>query len=211
MSQRQMRRRGPLQPIEPDFYSREYFQDGTKSNYAPYGPGGWADDIADMVQELYQPESVLDVGCAYGYVVDRLAKRGVLAHGFDISEYAVTQASERVWMGDAAKGSSYRKADLILATELPEHLTPKQSRSFLRHAHRNGNRALLLIAMHADGEAPDMQHEKDLSHINIQPVSWWVKTAESAGWQIGDAEAINHDARSVKMAWSGRWLYLEKE
>lgn len=201
------------EPVTPEFYDRAYFTDGTKSNYAPYGPGAWADHLANMVSDFYAPASVLDVGCAYGFVVKRLAAKGIPAYGFDLSQFAVEQAHDpNVWVGDAASIDSYRAVDLVLATELPEHLTPAQSRLFLSHARKMGNRALLLIAAVREGEEmPDMAHEKDLSHINIQPMRWWLDKAIKAGWRIGDSDRINSDPRSQGMSWHGRFLYLTKE
>ncbi len=199
------------QPIPAEFYDKAYFVDGSKSNYAPYGPGGWARDITSMVVEFLNPSAVLDVGCAYGYVVDMLNERGVSAGGFDISEYAVQQGSQEIWVGDASLPDPYVETDLILATEMPEHLTEDQARAFLRHAYTYGHRALMLIAMHADGEEVDTTHEKDLSHINIKPVSWWIQESLRARWKIGDASSFNTDVRSGRMSWNGRWLYLEKE
>lgn len=202
-----------MKPVAPEFYDAAYFTDGSKSNYAPYGPGAWADQLADMVWGFYHPESVLDVGCAYGFVVKLLAAKGIPAYGFDLSQFAVSEANDpNVWVGDAASLDSYRNVDLVLATELPEHLTEDQAHLFLGHSRQTANRALFLIAAVRDGEEmPDMAHEKDLSHINIKPMRWWHAAAQQEGWKIGDSDLINTDPRSKAMDWHGRFLYVDKE
>ena len=70
--------------IDASFYDQAYFTDGTKSNYKPYGPGDWARRLSDMVVRNLAPDSVLDVGCAYGYIVKNLRDANVPAWGFDI-------------------------------------------------------------------------------------------------------------------------------
>lgn len=199
------------QPLTGSIYDRDYYIGGTKSAYSDYGPGGWADDLTALVLEL-RPDSVLDVGCAYGFVVQRLRALGIEANGFDISEFAIGRGdSSYLWIGDAADETSYIACDLILASELPEHLTEAQARLFLRHARRFGRRALLLICVDTSevdhGPAPDAG---DVTHINVRPMPWWVREAREAGWQIGDSTQINADPRSEAMAWAGRFLYLEQ-
>lgn len=205
-----------MNPIPASFYDAEYFTKGTKSNYAPYAPGGWAEWLADMVVSYLAPESVLDVGCAYGFVVGRLREVGIAATGFDISDYAISRADLRVrphiWIGDASDRSSYdEEVDLVLATELPEHLTEEQSESFLRNARSVAQRALLLTAMYPDGQEPDPSFiETDHSHINVKPVSWWLELARRCGWEIDDARAFNEDVRAREMQWAGRFLLLRR-
>lgn len=197
------------EPIAASFYDAEYFAGGTKSNYDLYGPGSWADDLADMIWTYYQPTSVLDVGCAYGYLVERLDRKGIPTFGFDISEYAVRRANHpNVWVGDASKVESYRHVDLIVATELPEHLTEEQSELFLTHCYTWGQRALLLIA--TEEEEGDLSLQKDHSHINMKPMSWWQALALRLGWSVASSEDINNDRRSKQMEWDGRFLYLVK-
>src|SRR5690242_6887663 len=47
------------------------------------------DVIADRIVRELRPQSVLDAGCAMGFLVEGLRRRGVEAFGFDISEYAI--------------------------------------------------------------------------------------------------------------------------
>ena len=47
------------------------------------------EQIAEKIIKNYAPKTVLDVGCAYGYLVEALRCRGVEAYGIDISEYAI--------------------------------------------------------------------------------------------------------------------------
>ncbi len=78
-------------------YGYEYFDD-------PESPGGYTsyqdDDsfvrLCDVFMDNLQPRRVLDVGCAKGFLMGRFIERGVDTCGIDLSEYAVSEASEIV-------------------------------------------------------------------------------------------------------------------
>lgn len=207
---------GPDEPVPADFYDRDYFTTGEKSNYAPYGPGTWADWIVDMVMQhtSSRPSSVLDVGCAYGFLVERFwNKRGIPAWGFDISRYAIEEQGlfGRTWVGDCTDPSVWRAVDLAICTEVGEHLTPSQGRQLLENGHQFADRFLLLIAVDLGEGDPTHHPETDGSHINVVPMAWWEQVAQEVGWKVNDASAFNDDWRSSQMEWSGRWLNLSKE
>lgn len=200
-----------MKPVDASFYDEAYFNGPTKSNYNPYGPGDWADWLTDMVVAYLDPRDVLDVGCAYGLVVDRLQKRGVPAHGFDISEYAIGHAPYRildtVWVGDAADPEAWAvgPVDLVLCTEVLEHLTPRQAKAFFQNAYAHAERALVLVTTPSHPEVA----EGDESHINIKPMEWWQDLIRKTGWEIEDAP-MNNDWRAERMKWAGRFLLLRR-
>ena len=53
-------------------------------------------NIADKIIETINPKTVLDVGCAAGYLVAALRDRGVEAYGIDVSEFAISCAREDI-------------------------------------------------------------------------------------------------------------------
>lgn len=202
-----------IEKVDPAFYDEAYYTDGSKSNYAPYGPGTWADWIVDMVIEHLdpRPRTILDIGCAMGFLVSRFWNRkGIPTWGFDVSAYAISQGFfGRTWVGDCTDRSAWMTVDLALACELGEHLTPSQAMEFLANAYEFSDRILLLIAV--DLGDHDAEHEKDGSHIHVVPMPWWEEAARQLGWSVDDASAFNDDWRSSQMGWSGRWLLLTKD
>jgi SAM-dependent methyltransferase len=86
---------------DPDFYDQSYFDAPGKSNYCCYTP--WSSPFeshADTLVRLMAVRGidgpVLDVGCAKGYLVSALRKRGVAAFGADWSEYALANSGPDV-------------------------------------------------------------------------------------------------------------------
>lgn len=115
-----------------EFYGDGYFdsvgEPGRESGYA----GAYSEikdfgEVALVARELLGVKSALDVGCAKGFQVRALRRKGIDAWGIDLSEYAVSTAPEEVrpWL----RACSIQEADfpagsfeLVLAMELMEHI-----------------------------------------------------------------------------------------
>jgi SAM-dependent methyltransferase len=99
------------------------------------------DRIADKIVRQIAPKTVLDAGCAFGFLVEKLRDRGVEAYGFDISEYAIGKVREDIrpycWTGSILEPLP-RKYDLIVCMEVVEHLERAQTEpavdNLCRHA-----------------------------------------------------------------------------
>ena len=74
--------------------------------------------IADSIISDIQPSSVLDAGCAWGFLVEALRQRDVKAFGVDISEYAIQNVQPDIkpycWVGSIADPFP-QKYDLIVS------------------------------------------------------------------------------------------------
>lgn len=64
--------------------------------YGQYKRFAWFKRRAEIIRQTYGPESVLIIGCGWGYLVDELRKKGVAAWGVDLSEYAIRRAHAEV-------------------------------------------------------------------------------------------------------------------
>lgn len=94
------------QPAE--YYDKDYFEGNPaqhKSNYTVYGGytatqmGRNYTSLAERVVRPFRTppgSTVLEVGCAYGYLVQMLRRMGYDAYGMDISEFALSQADPEV-------------------------------------------------------------------------------------------------------------------
>ena len=85
---------------QEDKFNKDYFEIGTYSSYKQ-GYDTYIEQLnySDMVTEIItslKPKRVLDVGCAMGRVVGMFLDNGVDAVGVDISEYAISQADEKI-------------------------------------------------------------------------------------------------------------------
>ena len=95
--------------------------------------------IADRIVRELQPSSVLDAGCAKGFLVEQLRERGVDASGIDVSEHAIAEAHESV--RDHCRVASLtepldRRYDLITCIEVLEHLPAAEARAAVEQPQR---------------------------------------------------------------------------
>jgi hypothetical protein len=124
-------------------------------------------DIADHLIDRLHPTSVLDAGCAWGFLVEALRKRGVDAWGVDVSEYAITNVDESVeeycWRGSLTDPLPQRY-DLITCIEVLEHMTPRDSDTAIANLCAASDRVLVSSTPFDYGEP---------THVNVQPPEHW--------------------------------------
>jgi SAM-dependent methyltransferase len=130
----------------------------------------WLDffgQVADGIVRNLQPLSVLDAGCAMGFLVEALHARGVEAWGVDISEFAISQVHESV--RDRCSVASLaepleRRYDLIVSIEVLEHIPPAEIDKVIANLCRSTDRLLLSTTPEDFGEA---------THLNVQTPDAW--------------------------------------
>ncbi len=116
---------------ESSAFDSYYFQHGCGRPYERDDEWlNFFDSIAERIVEDFQPKTVLDAGCALGFLVEGLRDRGVEAFGFDISEYAISNVHQSI--KDYCELGSVtdpfpRKYDVIVCIEVLEHLKPQDS------------------------------------------------------------------------------------
>src|SRR5262249_23637856 len=126
-SWRASRRRIMANP-SPDLYNENYYRHYCGA--LPYERSeGWLKffgGVADRIVQDIAPRSVLDAGCALGFLVESLRDRGVEAFGVDISQYAIGNVRpdirEFCWSGSITDALP-RRYDLIVTIEVLEHLS----------------------------------------------------------------------------------------
>jgi len=80
--------------------------------------------------EVLRVSSVLEIGCALGFLVEALRQCGLNAKGVDFSRFGIESccpgARSHVFWGDVTKGLPFEagSAELICAFETLEHLVP---------------------------------------------------------------------------------------
>ena len=123
--------------------------------------------IADQIIERLHPTSVLDAGCAWGFLVEALRKRGAAAWGVDISEYAISNVDESVteycWQGSLTDPLPQRY-DLVTCIEVLEHMPSRDAEVAIGNLCTASDR-ILLSSTPFDYAEP--------THLNVQPPENW--------------------------------------
>jgi len=119
-------------PKSGDFFDRDYFFGRKKSNYKNYRK--WDNDrywqpTLDNIKKYKIEGSVLEIGCAFGFLLKRLKPYFKEICGIDISEYALKVASkeapfahlERLNLSKSELPFEDDHFDLIVAFDVLEH------------------------------------------------------------------------------------------
>src|SRR4051812_8935090 len=80
-----------------EVFGEAYYQDGEEgcSAYRCYREAArqapFFREVAEIIQRVFKPPRVLEVGCATGVIVKSLNDMGIETHGVDVSAWAVGQ------------------------------------------------------------------------------------------------------------------------
>jgi SAM-dependent methyltransferase len=185
--------------VPVSFYDQDYFS-GVTSNYQggyTYERfGGLFQAFADCLITSYpQAHSFLDLGCASGFLVRALREREVLAWGIDCSQYAITQADAAtrpfLFQGNL-ETIPFPSVDIVVASEVLEHLTYAQLRAMLPRLASQTMCGLL-----ATIPGPEMlnglaweEAQREPTHVTLQGRAWWTDLFRITGWRVGVHEVL---------------------
>lgn len=138
------------------------------------------DAIADRIVKDLKPKTVLDAGCAMGYLVSALRDRGVEAYGIDISEYAISKVREDIRpycvvgsVTDPLPAVLPRRYDLVVTIEMLEHLYEEEGRKTIRNLCTLSERVIF-------SSTPDEFFER--THFNVRQREYWVRLFAEEGF-----------------------------
>lgn len=150
--------------------------------------------IAERIVRDIGPGSVLDAGCAMGFLVEGLRERGVEAYGIDISDYALQQVRDD--MKAYCRRASVvellpQRYDLIVCIEVLEHLGEQQVVE-----------AIAGFCEHTDDvlfSSTPLDY-REATHFNVQPPEYWAELFARHGF-VRDLE---FDASFIT-SWAARF------
>jgi glycosyltransferase involved in cell wall biosynthesis/SAM-dependent methyltransferase len=165
-----------------ELYDKRYFE---KHFNPPYrrNETQWLDFFNHIAEQLIQslkPRTILDVGCAIGFLVEAFWRRGVRAYGIDVSEYAITQVPE-----DLKGFCSVRSVieplpenfpqsyDLLTCIEVLEHMPPDEGKMAIKNM-ASKTRCILFSSTPHDLVEP--------THVNVRPVIYWLQSFAEVGF-----------------------------
>jgi len=136
-------------------YERWHRYDGTNSTGE-----FWADFAASLLRDFdLAGEKILELGCAKGFVVEDLRAQGVDAYGCDVSEYAISKASESVQpyllCGEALlilRSTPPEEYDFIISRGLLECIDPVAFPSLVAEMNRTAQKQVHFVHIEINPE-----------------------------------------------------------
>lgn len=162
---------------ESALFDANYYQTGLGQPYerTPY----WINlfnSIAEEIIRSLNPKSVLDAGCALGFLVESFWDRGVEAYGFDVSEFAISQVRRDIKpycrqasIIDPIQGTY----DLVTCIEVLEHIPPEHTETAI------ANLAAVTETILFSSTPYDLTEP---THFNVRPIIGWLKLFKNVGF-----------------------------
>jgi SAM-dependent methyltransferase len=151
--------------------------------------------IAEQIVKRIDPGTVLDAGCALGFLVEGLRKKGVQAFGIDISEYAINNVHSDVaqFCSTATITEPFpQRYDLIVVIEVLEHLKPENAINAIENICNYSN-DILFSSTPFD--------YKEATHFNVQPPEYWAELFALQGFY----RDLDFDATFIT-PWAARFV-----
>lgn len=175
-------------------YDEAYFLRGKETCKSCYENYRWMPELTvPMVQAMVcylgigQQEDILDFGCARGYTVRAFCEQGYNAWGYDVSEWALTNADEtikdRLIVNDSVLIE--KTFDWVISKDVLEHV-PQVADTIndLLQIARTGVFVVVPLSA-ADGEKYVVRsYEKDVTHIHRLSLTSWVRMFLRPGWTV---------------------------
>ena len=137
---------------------------------------GFFANIAEQITTRIQPTTVLDAGCAMGFLVEGLRAREIEAWGMDIAPYAIERVHPDIqpycWVGSVTDPFP-QTYNLIVCIEVLEHLPAAEA-----------ERAVANLCAHADDilfSSTPVDY-KEATHFNVQPPEYWAELFARQGF-----------------------------
>jgi SAM-dependent methyltransferase len=136
--------------------------------------------IADALAARLVFSSVLDLGCGNGFLIARLAALGREVEGVDGSPHAVelaaTAVAQRIRVMDLTAPVRLAARDLVICSEVAEHLDARHAETLVDNVCRNCRRWVFFTAA-TPGQGGH-------HHVNEQPHAYWADKFERRGFRL---------------------------
>jgi SAM-dependent methyltransferase len=190
----------PFSALCPEcVYGEDYYLRGKQVGLSLYENYRWLPDLTipmarAMVRHLgiMPHQSVLDFGCARGYLVRALRECGRLAYGYDPSTWAIENADPeiRTYVTNC-KSILETSFDWIIAKDVLEHV-PDVAAVIDELFSKVIAGMLVVVPLSAtDGLGYVVpEYEADATHIHRLTLSSWVRLFARPGWAVTSQYAI---------------------
>jgi len=172
-------------------FDKNYFEDGVRSRVSAYENYRWMPErsikeASSLVNNIVFT-TVLDYGCAKGFLVYALRLLGKAAYGVDVSDYAIKNCHPRVkdYLTVVETAEDIKADwDLIIAKDVLEHIPKDLIRGVLTALRRRCETIFIAVPLGDGTRYRIREYEMDITHVIREPEEWWLTILGEAGFKI---------------------------
>jgi len=178
--------------IKPEQYDKGYYEDNKLGGYSGYVKEATPhlDEYTALLKKIF-PEftTFLDVGCAYGTLVEKLNDSNMIAAGIDISEWAITQAIDYCQLFDGLNIPMPDKSfEVVVCIDTLEHVPYEDAPQLVKEMVRVSKKYLYFVIGYG-------QSQNDQTHCSVDR-GWWQRLFNELGFKritrIDDVRIPDH-------------------
>lgn len=170
-------------------YPEEYYSKRLKNESEIRG----AKIVTDAIFELFNPTSVIDIGCGVAMELFHFKNKGVIVKGLDRSIYAKKHACiEEVELWDLINPYSFNKRyDICMSFDFIEHISGDFESVVLSNLIKASDTVLISVPWKVG----------DPLHFNEQPQSHWIEAFNKLGYKYNhnDTEILKSNMVGGRM------------
>jgi hypothetical protein len=146
--------------------------------------GTWAPQVWDKLIEVYNPKSMVDVGCGAGHSTKYFIDKGVDSLGVEGYEPAINSSpvKEFIHVHDYVESEFIpeKEYDLAWCCEFVEHVEEAYTNNFME----TFNKCKVVAMTHAVPGQPGFHH------VNCQPAEYWINKFSEFGFSYNEEFSI---------------------
>lgn len=174
-------------------FGKDYFDGHRNRGYGGYRyDGRWIPVVKRFIEHygLTANSSVLDVGCAKGFMLHDFLKvmPGIKVAGIDISQYGIDNAMQEVKpyvkVGNAKylPGFGDKSFDIVISINTIHNLKLEECKQALREIQRVGKNAFITMDAWRDDEEKQRMRKWNITAETYMHVDDWKKLFEEVGY-----------------------------
>ena len=180
-----------------NLYNEDYYERGVESGISGYSNFRWMPELTIpmcarlvVILNIKDNETILDFGCAKGYIVKAFRLLYKQAWGVDISKYAISNAasniSQYLYLNNF-KLQNNKLYDWIIAKDVFEHIPYDRIDTILTKLNKSCIKLYCMIPLGEHGKYIVPCYEQDETHIIRESLDWWENKFHSNNFEIIDS------------------------
>jgi SAM-dependent methyltransferase len=197
-----------------EFFDKSYYEAGPQTGKSLYQNYRWIPELTIPLAhhivtytKSHQRRTIMDFGCAKGYLVHALRLLGREAYGVDISEYAIGQAPKEIngcVKAIEPQSDDFKYCDLMLAKDILEHIPYDNLEDQLKVIRKRCQYIFAIIPLAKNNKYIIPAYELDKSHYIREDKEWWIDRFNDAGF-------INFKATTDLGPFKANWQEVDSE
>jgi SAM-dependent methyltransferase len=192
-----------------NLYNEDYFERGIKAGVSCYENYRWIqEETIDMCKAVISfasidtKDTILDFGCAKGFLVKAFLTLGYDCRGVDISDYAISECDP--YVKDRVKILKNNEViedqfDVIISKDVLEHITYERIESLVKNFREKSKKLVVVVPLAENGKYVAPEYELDITHIIREDIVWWENLFKNSGFNVVSG---SYKVKGIKDKWS---------